>query len=294
MQKKPLVTVICLCYNHAEFVVETLNSVLNQSYSNVELIIADDCSTDDSVTVIENWRQQHPEVLFIKNEKNIGNTKTFNQAFQHAKGDYLIDLAADDALLPDCIAAQVRAFETSDLDRLGIVYGNVENIREDGSFDSYYYPIGSNGKVVSERNSGELYKEVISGETICSVSSMIKRSVFEALGGYDEHLAYEDFDFWVRASRIYDIAFIDAILVRKRITKTAMTKDFHRKRNIRARKMNHSTYLIIKKALQLNKTKEEDKALLKRIHYEILLNLKTKNYGLLAKLFWLKLKTRLK
>ena len=293
MQKKPLVTVICLCYNHAEFVVETLNSVLNQSYSNVELIIADDCSTDDSVTVIENWRQQHPEVPFIKNEKNIGNTKTINQAFQYAKGDYLIDLAADDVLLSDCIAIQVRAFETSDLDRLGIVYGNVENIREDGSFDSYYYPIGSNGKVISKRNSGELYKEVISGETICSVSSMIKRSVFEALGGYDEHLAYEDFDFWVRASRIYDIAFIDAILVRKRITKTAMTKDFHSKRNIRARKMNHSTYLVIKKAIQLNKTKEEDKALLKRIHYEILLNLKTRDFGLMAKLFWLKLKIRL-
>ncbi|MGX7668384.1 glycosyltransferase [Flavobacterium pedocola] len=294
MQKSPLVTVICLCYNHADFVVETLNSVLNQSYPDIELIVGDDFSTDNSVEVIENWLSEHPEVLFIKNDKNLGNTKTFNKAFQYAKGDFLIDLAADDILLPDCISIQIDTFKNSRLPNLGVVYGNVENIQEDGRFDSFYYPTDSQRKVIEKRTSGDVYKEVLSGETMCSVSSMTKRSVFEQLGGYDEKLAYEDFDFWVRASRSYDFEFIDAVVVQKRITKTAMTKDFHRKSDKRARKMNYSTFLILKKALDLNKTKEENKALLKRIHYEISLNLKTKNYWLLVKLLLLKLKAQLK
>lgn len=285
-----MVTVICLCYNHAEFVVETLNSVLNQSYPNVELIIADDCSTDNSVEVIENWLKNHPKILFVKNEKNLGNTKTFNKAFKHSKGDYLIDLAADDLLLPDCVSKQVQAFEDLSLENLGIVYGNVENILEDGSFDSYYFPVNDKGNVLKKRTSGDVYLEVLTGETMCSASALVKRNVFENLGGYDENLAYEDLDFWIRASRIYNFAFLDAVVIQKRIVKTSMTADFHRKRSKRAKKINFSTYLIIKKALQLNKTKEEDSALLKRVHYELLLAYKTGNYPLLFKYILLKLK----
>ena len=63
MQKNPLVTVICLCYNHAEFVVESLNSVVNQNYKAIELIILDDCSTDDSVTIIENFHDSFVQKL---------------------------------------------------------------------------------------------------------------------------------------------------------------------------------------------------------------------------------------
>ena len=68
MQNTPLVSVICLCYNHEKFVVESLNSVLNQSYSNIELLIADDCSTDNSVLVIEDWLKNHPNIIFKAKE----------------------------------------------------------------------------------------------------------------------------------------------------------------------------------------------------------------------------------
>ena len=71
MHNNPLVTVICLCYNHAEFVVEALESVINQSHSKVELIIADDFSTDNSVEVIQKWLVQHPEIPFIANTQKI-------------------------------------------------------------------------------------------------------------------------------------------------------------------------------------------------------------------------------
>ena len=79
MQNFPLVSVICLSYNHEAYVVEALNSVINQTYPNLELLIADDCSDDNSIGVIKDWVKNHPEVHFSTNEKNLGNTKTFNQ-----------------------------------------------------------------------------------------------------------------------------------------------------------------------------------------------------------------------
>ena len=124
MQNFPLVSVICLSYNHEAYVVEALNSVLNQTYPNIELLIADDCSNDKSVTIIQNWLKHHPKVHFIANEENIGNTKTFNKLAKIAKGDYIIDLAADDLLLPNGIQIQVDAFQKSKFKNIGVVYGN--------------------------------------------------------------------------------------------------------------------------------------------------------------------------
>ena len=107
MQKNPLVTVICLSYNHEKFVVEALNSVLQQNYSPVELIVVDDCSTDKSASIIDSWCLQQNNITFIKNEQNSGNTKSFNTALKIASGDYIIDLAADDVLTYEGIELQV-------------------------------------------------------------------------------------------------------------------------------------------------------------------------------------------
>ena len=138
MQDNPLVTIICLSYNHEKFVVETLNSVLNQNYSPIELIIVDDCSSDITKSIIEDWLLSHSDVRFIANEVNLGNTKSFNNALKIAKGNYIIDLAADDLLMPNGIQMQVEAFQKSTYKNLGIVYGNAEIINENGSFNSFY------------------------------------------------------------------------------------------------------------------------------------------------------------
>ncbi|WP_300565552.1 glycosyltransferase [Flavobacterium sp.] len=291
MQNSPLVTVICLCYNHDAFVVETLNSVINQKYENIELIILDDFSTDNSREVIQNWLKDHPKVSFITNDSNLGNTKSFNKALKLAKGDYIIDLAADDILLPNCIQLQINTFKNSPYKNLGLVYGNAELITENGSFDSYYFPVDSQKKIIEPRKTGDVYLSILSGgNSLCSVSAMMKKTVLDELKGFDEELYYEDLDFWIRASRQYEFDFIDEILVQKRILKSAMTSDFFKKNNARAKKINYSTYLIIKKAIQLNRTKEENKAILKRVHFELILAFKTRNYVLLLRYLWLKIK----
>ena len=93
-----LVSIICTCYNHSSFVIEALESVFNQSYKNIEIIIIDDASSDNSVYLIENWLLDKPNILFLKNEENKGITTSFNKASKYAKGEFLIDFATDDIL----------------------------------------------------------------------------------------------------------------------------------------------------------------------------------------------------
>jgi len=286
MQENPLVSIICLAYNHENFVVETLNSVIHQNYQPIELIIVDDCSIDTTKLEINNWLLSHPEVQYIANEFNIGNTKSFNNALKIAKGEYIIDLAADDLLLPDGIKMQINAFQKSKFNNLGVVYGNAEIINEDGSFNSFYFPVDENGNVISKRTIGDIYCSVLStGDSICSVSALIKKCVFDFLGGYDETLAYEDLDSWIRASREYEFDFIDEIVVKKRTVTNSLGSNFYKKKH----KINISTYKILRKALQLNRSKMEDLALQKRVHHEIIHSFRNQSWTLLIKNIGLKL-----
>ncbi len=285
MQNFPLVSVICLSYNHEVYVVEALNSVINQTYPNIELLIADDCSSDHSVGVIQDWLQHHPNVYFLANEKNLGNTKTFNQLAKKAKGEFIIDLAADDVLLPNCIEKQVTTFQNSKYENLGIVYGNLIEIDENGNFIRNYYTEEDHPE------SGNIYKMVIGRTTkICSVSSMVKKSVFEKLGYYDESLAYEDLDLWVRTSRIYEFEYIPELLIKKRILASSLSSFFTQKKNPKTKKLHKSSLKILHKAFKLNQSKDEHKALLGRIRFEFYKFLKSKEYLLLFQLIFLGLK----
>ncbi|TDW52578.1 GT2 family glycosyltransferase [Flavobacterium sp. 270] len=295
MQDNSLVTIICLCYNHEKYVVESLLSVIHQNYPFVELIIVDDFSKDQSVATILKWIKDYPQVQFIANETNLGSTKSFNKALKLAKGDFIIDLATDDVLLPNCVSLQLKAFKESPYKNLGIVYGNAELITENSAFDSYYFPVDSQKKTIEKRETGDIYLSVISGgNSICSVSSMVKKAVFDDLNGYDENLAYEDLDLWIRASRKYEVDFIDEILIQKRISTDSLGTHFFIKNDARSKKINFSTYLIIKKAITLNKSKIEHKAILKRMHFEMILAYKTADYKLLLKYVLLEIKQRFK
>ena len=295
MQDNPLVSIICLCYNHEKYVIETLSSVINQNYTNIQIIIVDDCSLDNSKNIIENWLKNYPKIQFIANDVNLGNTKSFNNALKLSKGEYIIDLAADDILLTDCVAIQLNGFKKSKFKNTGLVYGNAALISKNGSFISYYFPVNSNQKVTTPRITGDVYTSILSGgKAICSVTAMIKKEVFDQLSGYDENLAYEDLDLWIRASRIYDFDFIDEIIFQKRVVENSLGSDFRIKNNKRSKKINFSTYLILKKTLKLNKTKEENKCVLKRIHFETILNFKNRNFLLVFKYLILEIKITLK
>src|SRR5437868_7150756 len=105
----PLVSAEVLCYNHARFVVECLESVKLQNYPNLELIVNDDASTDNSAALIEAWLAENKSIphRFIHNKVNRGLCRTLNNALGQASGKYFCGIAADDAWLPGKLLNQV-------------------------------------------------------------------------------------------------------------------------------------------------------------------------------------------
>jgi glycosyltransferase involved in cell wall biosynthesis len=258
-----LVSVICLCYNQAAYIEEAIESVYAQTYSAVELIVVNDASTDNSRQTIQQLKVKYPAFVFIDNEKNKGMCASFNSALAVAKGEYCIDLAADDSLTEDRIALQVSAFEKLD-HTYGVVFSDAYIVDEARQIKKTFYRRSSDGLLLENVPHGDVFKYVVHSYKICSPTMMVRKLVFDEIGGYDEALSYEDYDFFIRSARHYRYYFIDKPLVYKRELKKSASKDFYKKRNNEHLK---STLIISKKALWLCKTPVERQALLHAIRY---------------------------
>lgn len=283
MNKQPLVTIICLCYNHEAYVAESLQSVIEQTYKNIEIIIVDDASNDASIKEIKSWLEKYPEeIKFIINKKNIGNTKSFNNALKEAKGDYILDLATDDVLLPNCISLLVNKFETSSFKNLGVVFANIAFINLHGNILSYYYKNNSAPYFREKPPIGDIFIDLLSYNVVAPNSMLVKKEVFKKLKGYDSNLLYEDLDFWFRSSRFFQYDYIDTVVMHKRDIKTSLG-NIYKEVSKKARNYNKSTYTIINKVIHSNLNKNELKAILKRVHYEFVLCLRTWHFTLAFK-----------
>jgi GT2 family glycosyltransferase len=256
----PLVSVICLCYNQVRFVKESLESVFSQTHPCFELIVVDDASTDGSQEVIQAFLSRHaPHVRFISNRENLGNCRSFNLALAHSSGTYLIDLAADDLLLPGRIEKQVAFFQTLP-PQAGVVFSNTWLINEAGETMGQHFQPGQ------EVPSGDLYALLLARYLISPPTMMIRREVLEELGGYDESLAYEDFDFWVRSSRNWEYHYLPEITTQKRLHLHSLSRRFQSRHYPT---MEQSTLRVCQKAYQLNRTPAEHQALIQRVRYQL-------------------------
>src|SRR5687768_15363857 len=159
----PFVSVICLCYNQSRFVKEAILSVMQQTHANIQMIIVDDASTDNSVSVIEECIKQYPHILFYRLTQNVGNCKAFNFGLRHALGDYVIDLAADDVLLPDRVGKGIEALSHAGLD-YGVHFSDADWIAPDGTL-LYRHSDRFPHSTIPQ---GDVYKALIERFFICS------------------------------------------------------------------------------------------------------------------------------
>ena len=269
----PLVSVICLCYNHEQFVAKAINSVLNQSHANFELIVINDASTDKSAEIIvEVLDGKH---IFINHAVNQGMCKSFNEALGIAKGKYVIDLAADDYFLPDKLSKQVKIFESLPAG-YGVVYSDAllidQHHNEISTFVAQKRKL--NPKYIPPQ--GDVFCEVLNDYCIMSPTMMFRKSMLDQLEGYDENLSYEDYDFFIRSSRNWKYYYIDETLIAKRMLPNSDSRAFYKIKN------QHliSSLTIVKKAKNLLQTELEKVALVSKIRYFIRLCLYTHHWDL--------------
>lgn len=204
-EQRPLVSVICISFNHERFVAEAIDSVLKQDYLYVELIVVDNGSNDSSQQIIEQKALQFGFKTML-HDQNLGHNKAFNLAFAQCKGTYVIDLSADDLLHPERISKQVSFFQKQN-PLVGVIYHRALCIDEEGKALQEW----QKGKPFYGQ-SGDLFGPLLMRTFIPTPTMMMKREVLEVLGGYDENLSFEDFDFWVRSSRSFHYAFQDECL----------------------------------------------------------------------------------
>jgi glycosyltransferase involved in cell wall biosynthesis len=114
----PLVSIVVITYNSEKYIIETLESARNQSYENIELIITDDCSKDDTLKIAEGWLEKNSSrfkrTLIVPALINGGTSKNMNKGLNEAFGIWIKPIAGDDLLLPNCIESNVFYGEKND------------------------------------------------------------------------------------------------------------------------------------------------------------------------------------
>lgn len=200
MTTLPLVSVIVPTFNCTRFVGEAISSVLSQDYSNIELIVVDDGSTDDTVECV----QQYATRLQVLRLDNAGPAAARNRGATAARGEFLAFLDCDDVWLPGKLTAQVQHLLRNP--GVGLVHGFETDWCPDktGAYPSPSNYVTNHDSVkLIESDSGWVYPELLSSFWLCTSTVMLRRELFERVGGFDEtYRIGEDYDLWLRLSRI--------------------------------------------------------------------------------------------
>ncbi len=231
MDSNPLVTVVAPCYNHSKFVEEALNSVINQTYKKIQLIIIDDYSKDKSAEIIDKWiKKNNVECLFIKHTENYGLCRTLNEVLNFVEGKYIQFFACDDVLMVDKIERHVKLLADS-AENTALVCSNFCEINEKSEIisiryfsEQFKFPIDPFIAIL-KGNSEHLI-------TIHSPTVLIKRELILEMGGYDESLTQEDFYMWLILTKKYKVLYDKNVLVKYRVLQTSLSRDniYRRKR----------------------------------------------------------------
>jgi len=218
----PPITVIALCFNHARFLVSCLESVRAQTCQDFQLIVCDDCSRDQSQSLISEWLSCHyPDALFIRHSRNVGLCPTLNEALSHATGRYVSMIATDDSWEPEKLAQQLAAFERLSND-VAVLYSDAHQMNEAGQRLPMSFMQAH--AVTGDAPRGRIFSRIADGNFIPAMATLIRLEALRAVGGYDESLTYEDFDMWLRLADRYSFEFVPGKLANYRLVATSMVR----------------------------------------------------------------------
>lgn len=184
MEKMPLISVVMPLYNAEKFIEKAVESVMKQSYRNLEIIIIDDCSTDDSLKIALALAEKNENIIVLTNENNMGVSKTRNRGIKEAQGEYIALLDSDDVWKEDKLEKQVSLLLNHDAQ---IAYCSYGFINENDQ------PIKKPFIVPGRTNFNKmLAKSVISCSTALIKADLLKENLF------DPNYYHEDYVLWMQ------------------------------------------------------------------------------------------------
>lgn len=255
MNAAPLVSVIMPVYNTSKYLHEAIQSILNQTYTHFEFIIVDDASTDNSVKIIQTFKDER--IHLIVNEKNEGISRSRNKGMSFARGRYIAVFDSDDTALPYRLEKQVAFMEKTPA--CGLLGGQIELISETGK---------STGKSVQyEEDSAKIPVILLFKNHIAQPAAMIRRSALPDVWYKPEFIIAGDYELWVRISRHHKLFNLPEKLISYRIHDKSITKRQSAKSHLLLRKIlaNQLNYLGV------NYTEEEFEVYYTMTNYNLII-----------------------
>lgn len=202
----------------------------------------DDCSSDDSVSIIEGWiGRSKIECRFIAHKVNVGVCQTLNEAIEISQGEFICMMATDDKWRRDRIEAHLAVFVLQPPD-VAVIYSDTAQIDETGNPLPETFLEGQRPGFALP--SGRIFSDLIDRNFVHPLAATIRRSAIVKVGGYDNRLATEDYDMWLRLASQYQFKFVAGLFTDYRIVATSLTRTVFANPSV---KFAHGQFLIAEK-----------------------------------------------
>ena len=219
-RQEPLVSVCIPAYNNRAYIEATMWSVLAQDYRNLELIVVDDHSSDDTAAIVERIADKDPRVRLVRNEENLGMTGNWNKCLSLCRGDYVKLICADDLLVPKALRLEVEAMQAHP--GVNLVESDTQLINNENRPSMRYHRYPGSGVKDGKRiaKSSLIWKNFFGAPC----NNLMRRSVLEKVGTFDPDLLYIlDFDFWIRIACTGEVYIIHECLNQFRVRNDSNT-----------------------------------------------------------------------
>ncbi|MCB0164754.1 MAG: glycoside hydrolase family 99-like domain-containing protein [Anaerolineae bacterium] len=206
---------VCIpVYNGTKYLGEAIKSILNQTWTNFELIIIDDCSDEDTEAIVKSYND--PRIKFLKNKDRLGLVGNWNRCLEEAKEKYICIFHQDDVMMPDNLVKKIKILEENV--SVGMVHSNVYQIGPTGNLLSKWWYFKPDPNEATVQSGSQVFNKLLWGvNTVCCPSVVIRRESYEKLGGFDPQLPFTaDWEMWLRLALFYDIAYLPEGLVEYR------------------------------------------------------------------------------
>lgn len=211
----PKISVVLPVYNGDTYLKTSIESVLDQTYRDFELIIVDDCSTDNTASIAKKYEESYANIFYIKNEVNLKLPEALNKGFSQALGEYWTWTSCDNLYLPNAFQQLVAAHEAAK--NIGLVYADMKNIN-------------NHGDIIGVLEAGD--PEDLIFRNVVGACFLYKASIAQQIGGYNKNaFLCEDYEYWLRLSRIASLKPIKECLYLYRFHSDSLSSK-HEKRII--------------------------------------------------------------
>ena len=208
------VSVLIPSYNYARYLPHAIRSVLSQSHSDLELIIVDDCSTDGSREIAEEWKRLDNRVVTVYHDVNRGLAVTRNSGLAVSSGEFIALCDADDIWYQDKLKTQLDRF--GHRPELGVVHSDSAIIDGDGNLTGQRFSELFHRK--GQITAGRLFEELCQRNFLCVPTVILRREAIQYAGGFDARLrSLEDWVCWTKVSKQYPFDYVKDALVQYRI-----------------------------------------------------------------------------